>query len=105
MILAAEIMFYLAFVIDLVIVYFGYRLYRGIKGSSLGNVALFTSLSAFIFGLHHLGEIWFEAASVGIVIAESLEAVAALLFLIAAYYIYRASREVFVAEKYEIKND
>ena len=48
----AEIIFYAAFILDLLIMYFGFVLYKQIKGSTLAKVTLFASLSALIFGLH-----------------------------------------------------
>ncbi|MEK6984258.1 MAG: hypothetical protein AABX33_06815 [Nanoarchaeota archaeon] len=100
----AEASFYIAFIIDLFIAYYGFVLYRQIKGSSLAKVVMFATLSAFVFGLHHLGEVLLIEFSIGITIAESIESVAALLLLVAVYYIYKISNEVFVAEYYPMEN-
>ena len=100
----ADGMFYAAFILDLIIFYFAFSLYRQIKGSTLASVALYASLSAFVFGLHHLGEVLFHDSVTGITIAESIESVAALLLLIAIYYLYKVSNEIFVAKYYTISD-
>ena len=91
----------IAFVIDLFIAYFGFLVYKKMRGSSLSKVALFSSLSAFAFGLHYMGVALFENIPFLKEISESIEGVAAILLLIAVIYIYKISKEVFVAKYYK----
>ena len=89
-------MFYIAFILNLIIFYYSISLYRQIKRSLLANVTLFAGLSSLVFSLHHLGENLLEKFTMFIIISESLEGVAAILLLVAVYYIYKISNEVFL---------
>ncbi|PIN74260.1 hypothetical protein COV20_01435 [Candidatus Woesearchaeota archaeon CG10_big_fil_rev_8_21_14_0_10_45_16] len=92
-----EIIFYATFVISVVIFWYGFALYRRIKGSPLAAAVLFASLCALIFSLHHLGEVVFEVLLMDHVLNYFLEILASLFLLLAVYYVYKTSREVFVA--------
>jgi len=78
--------FWAAAAIDVVILVYALVLAKrmGWKGD-LPLVVLFTALSASVFGLHHVLEIFLAGSATGIAIAESTEAVAAVLLAIAAY--------------------
>lgn len=82
-------LFFIAFIIDLIIfaaalVYAQREGYSGLLGKSI----IFAGLSAVVFGAHHLLEIFLEDITYGLEIAESVEAVAALLLAYSAYLLY-----------------
>lgn len=86
---------YLAFLLDIGIIIYAYVLARrmGFSGD-LYKTALFTGLSAFVFGLHHLGEIFLTGVPYGVEVSEAVECVAAVLLMLAAYNIYKVSSGV-----------
>lgn len=100
----SNIIFYIALIIGFIISYYGFALYTQVKGSSLAKVVLFATLSAILFGFHHLGESLFEESPAGLLLAELLESVAALLLLISVYYIYKVSNEIFIPESYAYRS-
>src|SRR3989344_2000404 len=96
----ADILFYVAVLMNLFAIALGVKLYRQIKGSTIGKLVLYTTLSALIFGIHFLGEAALDHNSIPIHIEEFIEFAAAVLLLCAVYQIYRISNEVFIPETY-----
>ena len=86
--------FWGAFLIDLIIVYYAIHLSRRLGGEGVFHkTTVYAASSAFVFGLHHIGELLLEGVTFGsvnaLVFAESLEVPAALLLLMAVYQLYR----------------
>ncbi|MEK6900469.1 MAG: hypothetical protein AABX05_05075 [Nanoarchaeota archaeon] len=97
-----QILFGLAFLISLAASAFGLRAYLKIKGSLLGKVTLSTVASIFVFGTHSLMES-IEAGEILHEIGEVLEIGGTFFLLLAAYYIYVLSKELFVPETSSLK--
>jgi|SRR3989338_6651233 len=98
----ADILFYTAFVFDIIIAFVGFKLYRQIKGSNVGKLTLFATLSAFTFGIHHLGEVILADNVLGLTISESIETFAAVFLLAAVYQLYKISNDIFIPESYNM---
>ena len=82
--------FWAAFILDILIVIYGFRLSKRMGGSGLlHKTTLYACLSALVFGIHHIMEIFLEDIPTGIAIAESVEGIAAILLGFAAYQLYR----------------
>lgn len=93
--IVASLLFYFAFAIDIGIMIYAYKLAKRMSFSgALYKVVLFVGLSALIFGIHHLGEIWLEGVAYGMEISEAVEGVAAILLLMAAYNLFRVARGI-----------
>ena len=85
--------FYVAFVIDICILVYAIILSKRMEYSgALYKTTLFVGLSAFVFGLHHMGEVLLADVKYGLEISESVEGVAAVLLAIATYSIYTVSK-------------
>ena len=85
--------FWGAFIIDIIIVYYAIHLSRRLGGEGVFHkTTMYAAASAFVFGLHHIGEFLLEGVTVGsvnaLVFAEILEVPAALLLLMAVYQLY-----------------
>ena len=85
--------FYAAFVIDICILVYALMLSKMMDYSgALFKTTLFVGLSAFVFGLHHMGEVLLADMKYGLEISESIEGIAAVLLAIATYSIYTVSK-------------
>lgn len=83
--------FWAAFLIDIGIVVFAFRLSRKMGESGLlYRTTMYTGASAFTFGLHHLGELYLQNVPNGVAISEGVEGIAAILLGLAVYSLYRA---------------
>ena len=85
--------FWGAFIIDLIIVYYAIHLSGRLGGEGVFHkTSRYAAASAFVFGLHHIGELLFEGVTVSsvnmLIFAEILEVPAALLLLLAVYQLY-----------------
>lgn len=82
--------FWAAFIIDIFIVGYAYKLSKRMGGSGLlHKTTVLTGFSALVFGLHHILEIFLEEIPGGIAIAESVEGIAAILLGLAVYQLYK----------------
>ncbi|MEK6809593.1 MAG: hypothetical protein AABY40_02890 [Nanoarchaeota archaeon] len=100
-----EIILIISFVISLVFGSYGLYIYFKLKGSSLAKIILSSTLAILVLGFHHFTEVLFEhLEGLSYLLAESAEIVAALLLLMAVYYVYKLSREIFVPEHSPLKN-
>ena len=90
------IIYDVTYAIGLVAFCLGILTYLKIKKSPLGKVALYTSISVLTSSIHHFIEIFVEEFPFGELLSESIEFVSALLLVVAVYYIFKVSREVFV---------
>ncbi|MBI4312052.1 MAG: hypothetical protein HY681_09755 [Chloroflexi bacterium] len=90
-----EVSFWAAFVLDLAIGGFAYFYVLKRMGGQgmLYGTTLLVSLSALVFGIHHLLELFLEDVPNGGAIAESVEGVAAILLGLAVYRLYALSKE------------
>ncbi len=85
--------FYVAFVLDICILAYAIILSKRMEYSgALYKTTLYAGLSAFVFGLHHIGEVALTDVRYGLEISESVEGVAAVLLFIATYSIYTVSK-------------
>jgi hypothetical protein len=88
--LVVDVCFWSAFVIDIFILIYALVLSKRMGGSgALQKTTLFAGLSAFVFGIHHIMEIFLAGNANGIAIAEGVEGVAAILLGVAVYYLYK----------------
>ena len=91
--LVVSVCFYGAFIIDVLIVIYAFFLIKRMgMGSLLGKTTLYAALSALVFGIHHLMEVFLEHVHNGLAIAESVEGVAAILMGIAVFQLYKLTR-------------
>lgn len=82
--------FWAAFVIDIFIVAYAYKLSRRMGGSGmLHKTTGLAGASALVFGIHHILEIFLEDIPGGIAVAESIEGIAAILLGLAVYQLYK----------------
>lgn len=82
--------FWAAFVIDIVIIYYAFRLSKRMGGAGLLNsTTIYIGLSGLVFGIHHILEIYLEEIPAGLAVAESIEGIAAILLGIAVYQFYK----------------
>lgn len=85
--------FWGAFLLDLLIVAYAYRLSKKMGGSGLlNNTVVYAGASAFVFGIHHILEIFLEQVPGGLAVAEAIEGIAAILLGIAVYQLYALVR-------------
>lgn len=82
--------FWAAFIIDILVVAYAYKLSKRMGGSGLlHKTTVLAGFSAFVFGLHHIMEIFLVDMDGGIAIAESVEGIAAILLGMAVYQLYK----------------
>ncbi len=90
-----EVSFWAAFILDVAIVGYAYFYVLKRMGGQgmLHATTLLIALSALVFGVHHLLELFLEDVPNGGAIAESVEGVAAILLGLAVYRLYALSKE------------
>jgi uncharacterized membrane protein len=83
--------FWGAFLIDIAIVIHAFKLSKRMGSSGLFHkTTIYIGASAFIFGLHHILELLLEGfGETGLVIAESIEGIAAICLGLAVYQMYK----------------
>lgn len=85
--------FIVAFVIDIGILVYALILSKKMQYSgALYKTTLYAGLSAFAFGIHHMGEMLLADLKYGLEISESIEGIAAVLLALATYSIFKVSR-------------
>ena len=91
--LVVSVCFYGAFIIDVLIVIYAFFLLKRMgMGSLLGKTTLYAALSALIFGIHHLMEVFLEHIEHGLAVAESVEGIAAIFLGLAVFQLYKLTR-------------
>ncbi len=82
--------FWASFILSILIMLYAIKLYRRMDSSGLlTNTTIYIGLSALLFGIHHISEIYFENAPGVLAIAESLEGIATILLGMAVYQLYK----------------
>ncbi|MFQ5900837.1 MAG: hypothetical protein ACE5IH_04705 [Thermodesulfobacteriota bacterium] len=95
MTIVASFSFYFAFILGVGILIYTFVLSKRMHYSgALYKTTLYTGLSAFILGLHHLGEIILGGIPYGVEISESIEGAGAIFLLIATYNLYKIAKGV-----------
>lgn len=85
--------FWAAFVIDVFIMVYAFRLSKKMGGKGLlTKVIIYTGLATLMFGLHHVLEVFFKEIQHGIIFLEGIEVIAALLLFAAVYHLYKLAR-------------
>jgi hypothetical protein len=85
--------FWGAILVDGFIIAYFYRIRQQTDGRGLiYTTVMYVGLSAAVFGLHHLGELYLHDLQYGVTIAEGLESVAAIFLLFAVYNLYKITK-------------
>ena len=86
-------LFIIAFILDLFIIYFAFRLSRKMGGSGyLPRLVLFGGTGVFVLGVHHLMEIFFESGILDS-ISEGIETLSLIFMLLAVIQLYKLATE------------
>lgn len=82
--------FWAAFILGIVFMLYALILSKrmGRKGL-LSNTTIFIGLSGLVFAIHHMLEIYLDGVEGGLMIAESIEGIAAILLGVAVYQFYK----------------
>lgn len=82
--------FWTAFILDIFIVFYAFKLWKRMGGSGLlSSTTIYAGLSAFVFGIHHILELFLENIPAGLAVSESIEGIAVILLGIAVYKLYK----------------
>lgn len=85
--------FWAALILDVLIVWYAFSLSKRMgRGGLLSKVTIYAALSALVFGIHHIMELFLEDVPYGTAIGESAEGIAAVLLGIAVFQLYRLTR-------------
>ncbi|SNQ58982.1 hypothetical protein [Candidatus Methanoperedens nitratireducens] len=88
--LVVLVSFWAAFVIDIFIIFYAFKLSKRMGGAGLlSKTTIYLGLSGLVFGIHHILEVYLEEIPAGLEIAESIEGIAAILLGIAVYQFYK----------------
>jgi hypothetical protein len=89
-----SILFWSAFVLDLIIMWYAINLSKKMGNSGLlQKTTIYVGSSALIFGLQHFLEAIIEDLPNGMIIAETVEGIAIILLGIAVYQLYKLTQE------------
>jgi len=86
--------FWGAFLLDVYIFAYAFRLRKRMGSSGmLSNSTLYAGMSAMVFGIHHILELFVGDSTMGLTIAEGIEGIAAVLLGAAVYQLYKLVEE------------
>ncbi len=92
--LAAFVSFGSALLLNILIVWYAFSLRQKMgKDGLLGKVTVYAALSSLVFGLHHALELLLDKRSYGLIVAEGIEGIAAILLGIAVFTLYKLAKE------------
>lgn len=101
------IVFLFSFLLSLFVVVHGFRLYRRLETSvwagagRIGRVVFYSVVSLFVFGLHHMIEVYLHLSvylsGLDFVVSEALELLSLALLVLAASGLFSLSRSRAVA--------
>ncbi|MEE9594197.1 MAG: hypothetical protein V3V92_02245 [Candidatus Hydrothermarchaeales archaeon] len=81
-----------AFILDIGIMFYAYKLYKRMGGSGLlSNTTIYAGAAALVFGIHHILRIYPVIIPAGFPISEIFEGIAAVLLGIAVYELYKVA--------------
>ncbi len=84
--------FWAAFILNIGIVFYAFKLYRRMGGSGLlSNTTIYAGASALVFGIHHLLRIYPGIILAGFPISEFLEGITAVMLGFAVYELYKVA--------------
>lgn len=78
-----NIVFIASLLFNILTAMYAIYIYNLARGGALAGIAIVGSLSVFLFGMHHIGEIIFHDSQVGIAVAEAIEVLAGLILILA----------------------
>ncbi|VVB97014.1 Uncharacterised protein [uncultured archaeon] len=89
-----SILFWSSFILDLLIMWYAIGLSKRMGNSGLLHKAtIYAGLTALIFGLQHFVEAIIADLPSGMIIAESIEAVAIILLGVAVFQLFKLTQE------------
>ena len=82
--------YWAAFILDIVIILYAFKLSKRMGGAGrLNNTTIYLGLSGLVFGIHHLLEIYIKGFPNGMLFAEGIEGIAAILLGLAVFQFYK----------------